>query len=75
MSPVRSGLTFALVGTLAARVGAARTTGVVGVLAEQSPIPLRDGVRTGLVAGLVLLAAGGRSGRVRGRDRGGDAAD
>ncbi|MER7473342.1 DUF6350 family protein, partial [Micromonospora sp. NPDC000018] len=58
-SPVRAGVTLAVLGTLAALVGSARTTHVAGLLAARSPEPLRDGIRTGLVAGLLLLAAGG----------------
>ncbi|PZF92865.1 cell division protein PerM [Micromonospora deserti] len=75
VSPVRAGVTFALVGTLAALIGAARTTGVSGLLAERAPAALRDGVRTGLVAGLVLLGAGAGAAGLAVATGGGDAAD
>ncbi|MEG3634909.1 cell division protein PerM [Micromonospora palythoicola] len=75
VSPVRAGLTLVTVGTLAAGVGAARTTGVAGVLAEQTPMPLREGVRAGLVAALVLLGAGAAVAGLAVATGGGDAAD
>ncbi|QGN46922.1 DUF6350 family protein [Micromonospora sp. WMMD558] len=75
VSPVRAGLTLAVVGTLAALVGAARTTGVAHLLAERAPLPLRDGVRAGLVAGLLLLAAGAGAAGLSVATGGGDAAD
>ncbi|MEU2611620.1 DUF6350 family protein [Micromonospora sp. NPDC007271] len=75
VSPVRAGLTFALVGALAALVGAVRTTGVSVLLARRSPAPLRDGVRTGLVAGLLLLGAGAGAAGLAVATGGGDAAD
>ncbi len=75
VSPVRAGLTFALLGTLAALVGAVRTTGVSVLLARRSPPPLRDGLRTGLVAGLLLLGAGAGAAGLAVATGGGDAAD
>ncbi|SCE79215.1 hypothetical protein GA0074695_1155 [Micromonospora viridifaciens] len=75
VSPVRAGLTFALVAALAALVGAVRATGVWVLLARRSPAPLRDGVRTGLVAGLLLLAAGAGAAGLAVATGGGDAAD
>ncbi|MEV2238460.1 DUF6350 family protein [Micromonospora sp. NPDC049891] len=75
VSPVRAGLTLVTVGTLAAGVGAARTTGVAKVFAEQAPMPLREGVRAGLVAALVLLGAGAAVAGLAVATGGGDAAD
>ncbi|MFU8851647.1 DUF6350 family protein [Micromonospora sp. SL1-18] len=75
VSPVRAGLTFALLGTLAALVGAVRTTGVWVLLARRSAPPLRDGVRTGLVAGLLLLGTGAGAAGLAVATGGGDAAD
>ncbi|MFG1889949.1 DUF6350 family protein [Micromonospora sp. NPDC049051] len=72
---VRAGLTLLLFGTLAALVGAARTTHVAGLLAARSPEPLRDGIRTGLVAGLLLLGAGAGAAGLAVATGGGDAAD
>ncbi|MFC3501278.1 DUF6350 family protein [Micromonospora krabiensis] len=75
VSPVRAGLSCALLGTVAALVGAVRTTGVAGLLAERAPAALRDGVRTGLVAGLLLLGAGAGAAGLAVATGGGDAAD
>ncbi|WP_428963612.1 cell division protein PerM [Micromonospora fluostatini] len=74
-SPVRAGLTLAAFGTLAALVGAARTTDVTGLLADRVPPVVRDGIRTGLVAALLLLAAGGGAAGLAVATGGGDAAD
>ncbi|WP_229400655.1 cell division protein PerM [Micromonospora okii] len=73
--PLRAGATLALVGTLAALAGAVRTTGVVGLLAARLPAPARDGVRTGLVAALLLLGAGAGAAGLAVATGGGDAAD
>ncbi|MGN9776371.1 cell division protein PerM [Micromonospora sp. H33] len=75
VSPVRAGVTLAVFGTLAALVGAIRTTGVAHLLAERAPLPLRDGIRTGLVAGLLLLGAGAGTAGLAVATGGGDAAD
>ncbi|MFC4146162.1 DUF6350 family protein [Micromonospora mangrovi] len=75
VSPLRAALTLAAFGTLAALVGALRTTGVAALLARRSPPPLRDGVRTGLVAGLLLLGAGAGAAGLSVATGGGDAAD
>ncbi|TDC32431.1 hypothetical protein E1211_20910 [Micromonospora sp. 15K316] len=74
-SPARAGVTFALLGVLAALVGAVRITGVAGLFAERAPAALRDGIRTGLVAGLLLLAAGAGAAGLAVATGGGDAAD
>ncbi|MFG3705303.1 DUF6350 family protein [Micromonospora sp. NPDC047670] len=75
VSPVRAGVTCAVLGTLGALVGSARTTRVSGLLVARSPEPLRDGIRTGLVAGLLLLGAGGGAAGLAVATGGGDAAD
>ncbi|MFF5174809.1 DUF6350 family protein [Micromonospora sp. NPDC000089] len=75
VSPIRAGLTCAVFGALAALVGAARTTGVAGLLAARAPVVLRDGVRTGLVAALLLLGAGAGAAGLAVATGGGDAAD
>ncbi|MGK5676034.1 cell division protein PerM [Micromonospora sp. URMC 106] len=75
VSPVRAGVTCAVLGTLGALVGSARTTRVAGLLVARSPEPLRDGIRTGLVAGLLLLGAGGGAAGLAVATGGGDAAD
>lgn len=74
-SPVRAGVTFALVGAFAALAGAVRTTGVGRLLAVRAPVMLRDGLRTGLVAGLLLLGAGAGAAGLAVATGGGDAAD
>jgi hypothetical protein len=51
VSPLRALLTFGAVAALAALAGALRTTGAIGKLTRRAPAVLRDGVRTGLVAG------------------------
>ncbi|GIJ26128.1 hypothetical protein Vqi01_12900 [Micromonospora qiuiae] len=74
-SAVRAGLTLAALGTLAAGVGAARTSRVADVLAASAPVPVREGVRAGLVAGLALLGAGAAVAGLAVATGGGDAAD
>ncbi|WP_330438950.1 DUF6350 family protein [Micromonospora sp. NBC_00821] len=75
VSLIRAGATFAAVGTLAALVGAVRITAVTRLLVTRLPGPVRDGVRTGLVAGLLLLGAGAGAAGLAVATGGGDAAD
>ncbi|MGW3605239.1 cell division protein PerM [Micromonospora sp. NPDC005161] len=75
VSPVRAAATFAVVGTLAALVGATQITAVTRLLVARMPRPLRDGVRTGLVAVLLLLGAGAGAAGLAVATGGGDAAD
>ncbi|MER7890430.1 DUF6350 family protein [Micromonospora sp. NPDC094482] len=75
VSLLRAGLTFALLGTLAALVGAVRTCGVARLFDERAPVALREGIRTGLVAGLLLLGAGAGAAGLAVATGGGDAAD
>ncbi|MEH1169115.1 DUF6350 family protein [Micromonospora sp. CPCC 205539] len=75
VSPIRAAATFAVVGTLAALVGATRISAVTGLLVARMPAPLRDAVRTGLVAGLLLVSAGAGAAGLAVATGGGDAAD
>ncbi|MBC8994330.1 hypothetical protein H9X95_29735, partial [Micromonospora chalcea] len=75
VSPVTAALTFAAFGVPAALVGALRTTGVWALLTARCPPPLRDGLRTGLVAALLLLGAGAGAAGLAVATGGGDAAD
>ncbi|MET8044817.1 DUF6350 family protein [Micromonospora sp. NPDC005215] len=75
VSVLRAGATFAVVGTLAALVGATRVTAVTRLLVTRLPGPVRHGVRTGLVAGLLLLGAGAGAAGLAVATGGGDAAD
>jgi hypothetical protein len=75
VSPLRAAATCAVVGALGALVGAARITAVTKLLAARTPPPVRDGVRTGLVAALLLLAAGAGGAGLAVATGGGDAAD
>ncbi|MGA4729227.1 DUF6350 family protein [Micromonospora taraxaci] len=75
VSVIRAGALFAVVGTLAALVGATRITAVTRLLVARMPGPVRDGVRTGLVAGLLLLGAGAGAAGLAVATGGGDAAD
>ncbi|ASW57431.1 hypothetical protein CIK06_04715 [Plantactinospora sp. KBS50] len=56
--PLRAGLTLAAFATVAAALGALPATGVLAVLLPRVPPVLRDGLRTGMVATLLLLGAG-----------------
>jgi hypothetical protein len=58
VSTTRAGLSFAVLGTLGALAGSLRSTGAQVVLARRLPPPLRHGIRTGVVAALLVLAAG-----------------
>ncbi|GAA3772674.1 hypothetical protein GCM10022225_70090 [Plantactinospora mayteni] len=58
VDPVRAAVTLAGFGTLAALVGAVRASGVLVVVARRTPLVFRDGLRTGVVAALLLLGAG-----------------
>ncbi|WP_422751202.1 DUF6350 family protein [Micromonospora sp. WMMD1219] len=75
VSPVTAALTFAAFGIPAALVGALRTTGVWALLAARCPPPVRDGLRTGLVAALLLCGAGAGAAGLAVATGGGDAAD
>jgi hypothetical protein len=55
---IRSGGTFTAVGVAGALVGALRGTGALVVVARRLPPVLRHAVRTGVLAALLVLAAG-----------------
>ncbi|HET8684006.1 MAG TPA: DUF6350 family protein [Micromonosporaceae bacterium] len=58
VSPVRAGLVLGAFGSVAAGAGALWATGAWVPLAQRLPAVVRDGVRTGAVAALLVLAAG-----------------
>nr|MDT0661176.1 DUF6350 family protein [Micromonospora sp. DSM 115978] len=58
VSGIRATVTLTVFGAAAALVGALRTTGALGAVARRTPAVVRDGLRTGLVAALLLLGAG-----------------
>ncbi|WFE25021.1 DUF6350 family protein [Solwaraspora sp. WMMD791] len=73
--PTRAGLGLAVFGGVGALLGAARTTGVDARLRARVPVPLRHAGRTGLVAALLVLAAGAGAVGLSVAISGGDAAD
>lgn len=75
ISPVRAALTLAVFGVCAAFLGAMRTTGAIWKLAQHLPDVLRDGVRTGCVAALLMLAAGAGGAGLAVATSGGEASD
>jgi hypothetical protein len=54
----RAAVHFAVLGLLAAFVGSIRSTGALRAIARGTPLVIRDGIRTGAVAAMVLLGAG-----------------
>jgi hypothetical protein len=58
ISAGRAAVHLFLVGVTGALTGTLRSTGALGVLARTVPPALRHGLRTGLVAALLVLAAG-----------------
>jgi len=58
----RTAAHFLVVGLFGALLGALRGTGAVATLARRAPAPLRHGVRAGLVAAFLILAAGAVAG-------------
>ncbi|MFI5843378.1 DUF6350 family protein [Catenuloplanes sp. NPDC051500] len=62
-------------GTVTSLTGALRTTGALGELASRMPRFLRDGIRTGVVGGLLILAAGAGSTGLAVALNGGDASE
>lgn len=75
VSVPRAGVTLTMFGGVAAYVGALRTTGAVVVLADRTPGILRDGLRTGVVAALLVLAAGAGAAGLALAVGGGEASD
>ncbi|WP_144121842.1 DUF6350 family protein [Catellatospora sichuanensis] len=58
VTPWRAGLHFVVLGAVAGAIGVLRSGGVLRRLARQTPVLLRDGVRAGVVAALLVLAVG-----------------
>jgi hypothetical protein len=58
VSPWRALLHFALFGLAGGALGSVRATGALGRIARATPPVLRDGIRTGVVATLLVLASG-----------------
>ena len=58
VEPGRAAMNFFLLGVAGALVGALRGTDALGVLARRIPQALRHGIRTGVTASLLILAAG-----------------
>lgn len=54
----RAAVHFALIGLVAAFAGSVRATGALRELARGTPLVIRDGIRAGAVAAMVLLGAG-----------------
>jgi uncharacterized protein DUF6350 len=75
ISPMRAAGQFFLIGTAAALIGSLRSTDAVVVLAGALPAAVRHGMRTGVVAALILLAAGAAFTGLSVAIGGGDAAD
>lgn len=75
VAPWRAGLTLAVFGTLAAMAGAVRTTGVFDTVAARTPALVRDAIRTGSVAALLVLGAGAGAAGLAVAVGGGEAGD
>ncbi|GAB4049249.1 cell division protein PerM [Catellatospora paridis] len=58
VTPWRAGLHFVVLGAVGGAVGVLRSGGVLRRLARRTPVVLRDGVRAGVVAALLVLAVG-----------------
>jgi Family of unknown function (DUF6350) len=58
ISAARAAVHLFLLGAAGALVGSVRSTDALGVVARRIPRTLRHGIRTGLVAALLILAAG-----------------
>lgn len=73
--PIRAGVTLAVFGSVAALIGALRTTRAVDLLLDQIPPLLRDGLRVGATAAVLLLAAGAAAAGLAVAIGGGEASD
>lgn len=74
-SPLRAGGTLAVFGAIGALVGALPATGALTAVVLRTPTAVREGLRTGLVAACLLLAAGAGIAGLAIAVKGGDAAD
>jgi hypothetical protein len=75
VSPARAALNFFLLGLLASLIGALRSTDGLLVLARRMPPVVRHGLRTGLVAALLIVAVGAAFAGLSVAIGGGQAAD
>ncbi|MFY1635997.1 DUF6350 family protein [Solwaraspora sp. WMMB335] len=75
IDPVRSGVGLAAFGAVAALLGAGQTTGALHAAARRCPTLIRQALRTGLVAALLMFAAGAAAAGLSVAINGGDAAD
>jgi hypothetical protein len=75
VSAGRAALHLFVVGVAGALVGSLRSTAALGVLARRIPPALRHGIRTGVVAALLILAAGAAFAGLSVAVGGGEAAD
>lgn len=75
VAPLRAGLTFAVFGAAASLVGALRATGALWEVARRIPSPVRHGIRTGVVAGLLVCGAGAGAAGLAVALSGGEASD
>jgi Family of unknown function (DUF6350) len=75
VSPVRAGLTLAGFGLVAGGLGAGTEGGLVARVLDALPVPVRDGLRTGTVAALLILGAGAATAGTAVAVAGGDAGD
>lgn len=71
----RSALHLGIFGALAAGAGAFAATGAFAAAVDRTPSPLRDGIRTGVVAALTVLGAGAGLAGLALAIAGGDATD
>lgn len=71
----RAAVTLAVFGALAGACGALHNTGALGTLIRATPVVLRDGLRTGVIAALLLLGAGAGVAGLAVAIGGGEAAD
>ncbi|GIE96007.1 cell division protein PerM [Paractinoplanes rishiriensis] len=58
VAPAQAAINFFVIGLAGGLVGALRGTDALSVLARRTPVALRAGVRTGLIATLFILASG-----------------
>ena len=75
ISVPRAGLTLGVFGLVAGGAGAGTESGLGRRAAAALPLPVRDGLRTGVVAALVVLGAGAATAGIAIAVAGGDAAD
>ncbi|GAA2620962.1 cell division protein PerM [Paractinoplanes durhamensis] len=75
VTPARAAINFFLLGLLGSLAGSVRGTDALSVLARRTPRVMRDGLRTGVMAALFILAAGAAAAGLSVAFGGGQAAD